>query len=134
MPVILFSFYMVNLSLSHANHSCLFISSVVCLKFLPCQVENNMNSSTNSMFLYSFSSFFFLKAFQKPFMSRWIVYDKSCWFQVLFCGLIQRSHFCLVEIQSGTSLDHGIENTLTGSGLIGQPGRDTGNPQEKTGE
>lgn len=49
-------------------------------------------------------------------------------------GSWQRSHFCLVEIQSGTSLDHGIENTLTGSGLIGQPGRDTGNPQEKTGE
>lgn len=47
---------------------------------------------------------------------------------------IQRSHFCLVEIQNGTSLDHGIENTRMGSGQTGQPELDTGNRQGKTEE
>lgn len=46
---------------------------------------------------------------------------------------LQRSHFCRVEIQSGTFLGQGTESTRTDSEQIEQRERDTGNRLAKIG-
>ena len=93
-----------------------------------------MNCLTIVRFFYVFILVHFFIVLHFSSSSKLAGYDNCCSFEALFCGVKQRSHFCLVEIQSGTSLDHEIENTRMGSGRIGLPGQDTGNPQGKTGE